>query len=350
VKSAGADLTETIQKAIEALTTEDLEISAEVINMDFQEMQEAPKKKEAAPAAAEEEEEEAPKAKAEPKYMRVITWEVVPANTDADFNECIEKIKGIKIDGVEWTGTPSVVPHVFGLSKIVIVTNMTCDDDKSDAIMAAVEKLSTEETEFSAEAVNIDFQEMQAPPKKKLSELDQLKADLEAEKKKGAEKDAIIAQLKADIAAAQGGGKKGAAAKPAAEGKAEKPAADKGGKDELPAGLDRKLAAKCEQDGSAKASELKKMHEESGNKFFAANVEAPEGNVDGLVVALKAANKKVPQLGKILISAGLDKIAVAAWLPAEEAGVSRIAPLVPDSAPPHSQSAMASDLKNVVGR
>jgi translation elongation factor EF-1beta len=323
----GADLTETIEKAIAALSTEDLEISAEVINMDFQEMQEAPKKKEAAPPAAaeEEEEEEAPKPKAEAKYMRVITWEIVPANTDADFNQCIEQIKSIQIEGVQWTGTPSVVPHVFGLSKIVIVSNITCDDDKSDAIMAAVEKLSTEETEFSAEAVNIDFQEMQAPPKKKLSELDQLKAELEAEKKKGAEKDAIIAQLKADIAAAQGGGKKAAGGKPAAEGKAAAPA--KEAKEELPAGLDRKLAAKCEQDGSAKASELKKMHDESGNKFFAANVEGPEGNVDGLVVALKAANKKVPTLGKIFISGGLDKIAVAAWVPADEAGESALAPV-----------------------
>ena len=183
---SGADLAETIEKAIAALSTEDLEISAEVINMDFQEMQEAPKKKEAAPPAAaeEEEEEEAPKPKAAAKYMRVITWEIVPANTDADCNQCIEQIKSIQIEGVQWTGTPSVYPHVFGLSKIVIVSNITCDDDKSDAIMAAVEKLSTEETEFSAEAVNIDFQEMQAPPKKKLSELDQLKAELEAEKKK----------------------------------------------------------------------------------------------------------------------------------------------------------------------
>jgi translation elongation factor EF-1beta len=199
---SGADLAETIEKAIAALSTEDLEISAEVINMDFQEMQEAPKKKEAAPPAAaeEEEEEEAPKPKAAAKYMRVITWEIVPANTDADCNQCIEQIKSIQIEGVQWTGTPSVYPHVFGLSKIVIVSNITCDDDKSDAIMAAVEKLSTEETEFSAEAVNIDFQEMQAPPKKKLSELDQLKAELEAEKKKGTEKDAIIAQLEADIA------------------------------------------------------------------------------------------------------------------------------------------------------
>ena len=36
---SGADLAETIEKAIAALSTEDLEISAEVINMDFQEMQ-----------------------------------------------------------------------------------------------------------------------------------------------------------------------------------------------------------------------------------------------------------------------------------------------------------------------
>ena len=66
---SGADLAETIEKAIAALSTEDLEISAEVINMDFQEMQEAPKKKEAAPPAAaeEEEEEEAPKPKAAAK-------------------------------------------------------------------------------------------------------------------------------------------------------------------------------------------------------------------------------------------------------------------------------------------
>ena len=62
--------------------------------------------------------------------------------------------------------------------------------------------------------------------------------------------------------------------------KKEKPAKEEGAA--LPAGLDRKLAAKCQQDGTAKAKDMKKMNAESGNKFFCAGIDAPEGHLDGM--------------------------------------------------------------------
>jgi len=205
----------------------------------------------------------------------------------------------------------------FRLSKIIITSDVVCEDDKNDEIMAAIEKLSTDDLDITGEVVNVDFQEM-AQPKKVLSELDQLKADLEAEKKKGAAKDKEIADLKAQIAAVKGGGA------PAGKGKKEKGGGAPAGKKEeatpLPAGMDRKLFAKCQQDGTAKAKDFKKMNAEAGNKFFCGFVDAPEGNFEGLKAATAAAAKSAPELGFILCSKGVEALAVTVTVPAKDVG------------------------------
>jgi len=262
-------------------------------------------------------EEEAPPSKPPTKYARLVTWEVVPADADLDFQACIKQVQAIKVDSVEWTGVPAVQQHVFGLSKIVITSRIISEDDKSDEIKAAIEALTTDAVDWSAEIVNVDFQEL-APEKKKLSELDQLKAELEAEKKKGATKDKEIAELKAQIAAVKGGG----AAK-GGDKKADKKGGDKPKKEEaaLPAGLDRKLAAKCQQDGTAKAKDFKKMCAESGNKFFCAGIDAPEGNLEGLKAAAAAADKSAPEIAKLLCSHGVEALAITVSVPAAERSV-----------------------------
>lgn len=329
------DRNDEIMAALEKLSTEDLDITGEVVNVDFQEMaitqadidhanalnaaeaaEDAAAAAAEAAAAEEEWDESTPPSKPPAKYARVVTWEVVPADADLDFEACIKQVQAIKVPDVEWLGGANVQPHVFGLSKLVMTSKITSDDDRSDDIKLAIEKLTTDEVEWSAEIVNVDFQEM-ATPKKKLSELDQLKADLEAEKKKGVAKDKEIADLKKQIAAVKGGGGGGDAKGGKGKGKGDaKP------KDEtpLPAGMDRKLFAKCQQDGTAKAKDFKKMSAEAGNKFFCGFVDAPEGNFEGLKAATAAAAKSAPELGFILCSKGVEALAVTVTVPASETG------------------------------
>jgi len=307
------DLTDAVMEAIAALSTEDCEFSGEVINMDFQEM---PADKNAAAAPVEEEEEEeAPPAKAPAKYKRVITWDVVPADTEANMDACIAKIKGISIPGVNWTGIPSIADHVFGMKKIVITCEIVVDDDLTDAVMEAIAALSTEDCEFSGEVINMDFQELPKEKKAAPSEVDALKAELAAAKKDLAARDATIVALKAQLANA---GKKGGDKKDNKKDKKKEEAAPAAGGIPMPAGpaIDRKLAAKCEQDGKSKASELKKMSDESGNMFFAAPVDACEGSLPGLIKAMEAADKSAPALGKLFASHGVEQLAIVCRVPA----------------------------------
>jgi len=319
------DKSDDFKAAIEKLSTEDIDWSAEIVNVDFQEL--APDKNWVPPPESDEEEEEeeepAPPAKPPAKYKRVVTWEVVPADPDAKFDDVIKMVQGISIPGGgAWVGVPQVVPHVFGLSKIVITSDLFGEDGEvalTDMIMEAIAKLSTDDLDISAEVVNMDFQEIIESKKKPAgggSELDQLKAELEAEKKKGIEKDKEIAKLKEQIAAASGGGGKKGGDKKGGDKKEAKP------KEEAPAagGLDRKTAAKCAQDGTAKAKDFKKMQAESGNKFFCAGIDAPDGNLEGLKAAAAAADKSAPEIGKLLCSHGVEALAVTLSVPAGERG------------------------------
>jgi translation elongation factor EF-1beta len=307
-------------EAIAALSTEDCEFSGEVVNMDFQEL---PADKNAPRVESEpedeEEEEEAP-AKEAAKYKRVITWDVVPADTEANMDDCIAKIKSISIPGVNWTGIPSIADHVFGMKKIVITCEIVVEDDLTDTVMEAIAALSTEDCEFSGEVINMDFQEMPKAKKAAPSEVDALKAELASVKKDLAARDATIVALKAQLANA---GKKGGDSKKdnkkdnKKEAKKEEAAPAAGGIP-MPAGpaIDRKLAAKCEQDGKSKASELKKMSDESGNMFFAAPVDACEGSLPGLIKAMEAADKAAPALGKLFASHGVEQLAIVCRVPA----------------------------------
>ena len=81
--------------------------------------------------------------KPQAKFKRVVTWEVVPADAEADFDAVIKMIQGIKIPGVEWVGVPAVQPHVFGLSKIIITSDIVVDDDLTDKIKTAIDALTT---------------------------------------------------------------------------------------------------------------------------------------------------------------------------------------------------------------
>lgn len=197
------DKSDDFKAAIEKLSTDDIDWSAEIVNVDFQEL--APDKNWVPPPESDEEEEEepAPPAKPPAKYKRVVTWEVVPADPDAKFDDVIKMVQGISIPGGgAWVGVPQVVPHVFGLSKIVITSDLFGEDGEvalTDMIMEAIAKLSTDDLDISAEVVNMDFQEIIESKKKPAgggSELDQLKAELEAEKKKGIEKDKEMAKPK----------------------------------------------------------------------------------------------------------------------------------------------------------
>jgi translation elongation factor EF-1beta len=243
---------------------------------------------------------------------RIFTWEVVPADADVDFDDAIKKVQAISIPGCNWIGEPKVSPHVFGLSKITIVSQITVDDEGiAETIEAAIEALSTEEVEYSGSVVNVDFIEVDKP---KLSEVDQLKEDLAKTKKlleQANEDNAALSEqivkLQNEIVVLKTEGPKAGA------GGAK---ADSGDKIEIPDGVDKKLAAKAQQDGAAKAKELKKMNEEFGNKFFAAGITSAEGNPAALEVAMAGANKSAPDLGKIFASEGPASLAVVAFVPA----------------------------------
>jgi regulator of replication initiation timing len=171
-----------------------------------------------------------------------------------------------------------------------------------------IEALSTEDVEYSGTVVNVDFIEVDRP---KLSEVDQLKEDLKAAKAKIEELSEENNGLAAQIVKLQNDLVDARAGKSKAPAKESKGAADSG----APAGVDKKLAAKAEQDGAAKSKELKKMNEEYGNKYFAAGITAAEGNPKALECSMNGANKSTAALGKVFASEGPTSLAVCIYVP-----------------------------------
>merc|ERR1711998_768912 len=68
------------------------------------------------------------------------------------------------------------------------------------------------------------------------------------------------------------------------------------------------------------AKDMKKMNAESGNKFFCAGIDAPEGHLDGLAAAAAAAAKSAPAIGFIFCSHGVEQLAIAVFVPEVEKG------------------------------
>ena len=248
-----------------------------------------------------------------PKDMnRILTWEVVPADVDVDFDQATKKVQAITIeDAVKWIGTPTVQPHVFGLSKIVIVCQITKESVTPEMIGEQIEALSTEEVEYSGTVVNVEFIEVDRP---KLSAPDQLKEDLKAAKAKVKELTEENNCHCEQIVKLQN------ALVDARAGKSKAPAKEAAAATGLPDGLNKKLAAKAEQDGAAKSKELKKMNEEYGNKYFAAGITAAEGNPKALERSMIGANNtthahNTAALGKVFASEGPESLAVCIYVP-----------------------------------
>ena len=103
-------------------------------------------------------------------------------------------------------------------------------------------------------------------------------------------------------------------------GKSKAPAKEAAAATGLPDGLNKKLAAKAEQDGAAKSKELKKMNEEYGNKYFAAGITAAEGNPKALERSMIGANNtthahNTAALGKVFASEGPESLALCIYVP-----------------------------------